>query len=254
MTEQLTTIEQAKNAYDVALAAANDALKASPVNREGYDEAIKQLKAAEDAYAKFSAEQLYEECAKLENPIVELVKRYAYPTIGHKEATNDDGVVVSCEPTEKERQVDLLKFCKMAKLDTDWQYPVSRFNQLMCLRVAKAIGVNPNDIAKTYYLKQKVREIDMGGTPTSNTQVCKLLQALINDILPNEDEDGSLIYKCNNHDVTYLDNVYAKKDAKTRLTLRVSNDSFLRRILVDIMYRLVTNSHYSVDGFKRVKA
>ena len=37
------------------------------------------------------------------------------------------------------------------------------------------------------------------------------------------------------------------------LTVRVSNDSFFRRILVDICYRLVTNSKYGVDGYKGYK-
>lgn len=37
------------------------------------------------------------------------------------------------------------------------------------------------------------------------------------------------------------------------LTVKVSNDAFFRRILVDIAYRLITNGRYDVDGYKTVK-
>lgn len=156
---------------------------------------------------------------------------------------------------EKERQIDLLAFCKRAKLDTDWQYIVSKFNQLMCLRTAKTLGFSTAEIkalTSSYYLRDLAKQIEMGATPTSNTQVCKQLQRVIDNILPNE--NGEANYKCNNYDVAYLDALYSKKSNKSRLTVRVSNDAFLRRTLVDILYRLVTGGKYGVDGYKQVKA
>ena len=182
--------------------------------------------------------------------------RYSYETIGHSEERNkDDGNrVVSVKPTTRERPVDLLAFCKRAKLDTDWQYTASKFNQLMCLRAAQELGADVKAIAKSYYLKEAVKQIDMGKTPTSNTQVCKLLQRVIDEMLPNEDADGKPIYKCNNHDVAYLDDLYGRKSSKAKLTVRVSNDNYLRRILVDIAHRLITGTMYGVDGYKEDKA
>lgn len=248
-----TPLEIAKEKYDVALKNANDAIAKKDAN--AYNEAMLALANAEDEYTKLSANAMYDEYASKENPIVEIVKAYAYKTVGHKEKRNkdDNDRVVSVDPVERERQIDLLAFCKRAKLDTDWQYVASKCNQLMCLRAATQLGVdNVKDIAKSYFLQDKAKQIEMGKTPTSNTQVCKLLQSVIDEILPNDNPDGKT-YKCNNYDVAYLDDLYGKKSGKQRITVRVSNDSFFRRILVDICYRLVTNSKYGIDGYREVK-
>lgn len=250
-----TPLELAKEKYDAAIAKANAALTAKPVDFAGYAAAMADLDAAEKEYATLAANAMYDEYAKKENPIIEVIKAYSYKTIGHKEKRNkdDNNRVVSVDPIEKDRQIDLLAFCTRAKLDTDWQYTAGRFNQLMCLRAAKELGADVKAIAKSYFLKDAVKKIEMGATPTSNTQVCKLLQRVIDEMLPNEDADGKAIYKCNNYDVRYLDDLYGKKSNKAMLTVRVSNDAFLRRILVDIAYRLITDGKYGVDGYKTIK-
>lgn len=250
-------LEIAKEKYDAAIKAANEALCKNPVDITGYNEAMSALDAAEKDYAMSAANAMYDEYAAKENPIIEIIRAYSYNTIAHREKYSDDKDapkrVVSVDPIERERQIDLLAFCKRAKLDTDWQYTASRFNQLMCLRTAKALGIDVSKIAKSYFIKDAVKKIEMGATPTSNTQVCKLLQRVLDEMLPNETDDGKTIYKCNNYDVAYLDDLYGKKSNKARITIRVSNDSFLRRILLDIAYRLVTDSKYGIDGFKQVK-
>ena len=251
------TLETARAAYDAAMKAANDAIATKTPDLVAYNKAMSDLDKAEKAYAETAAVTMYDEYAKKDNPIVEIIKAYSYVTLGHKEKLaegTDERRVIAVDPVERERQIDLLAFCKQAKLDTFWQYQASKFNQLMCLRAAKELGCDVKEIAKTYYLKDAVKKIEMGATPTSNTQVCKLLQTVIDAILPNEDEDGKTIYKVNNHDVAYLDDLYGKKSNKAKLTVRVSNDSFLRRILVDICYRLITNAKYGVDGYKVNKA
>lgn len=256
-----TAIVIAKEKYDAALKAANDALGKKPVDLLGYSAAMDELDAAEKDYATHAANALYDECAKKDNPIIEVIKAYAYETIGHREVRSkekgESNRILSVDPITKDRQIDLLAFYRRAKIDADWQYTASRFNQLMCLRAATQLGLSTTEIkkiAKSYFLQDAVKKIEMGETPTSNTQVCKLLQRVLNEMLPNETEDGKLIYKCNNYDVAYLDDLYGKKSNKARLTVKVSNDAFLRRILVDIAYRLVTGGKYGVDGYKEVKA
>ncbi len=251
-----TPLETAKEQYDVAMKKANSALIANPVDITGYAAAMTELDAAEKDYEKNVASAMYDEYAKKDNPIIEIIKAYSYVTIGHKEKRdkNEKNRIISIEPIERHKTIDLLAFCKHAKLDDEWQYTASRFNQLMCLRVAKELGADYKQIAKSYYLESKAKALAMGETPTSNTQVCKLLQRVIDEMLPNEDDDGKPIYKCNNYDVRYLDALYAKKDSKKLLTVKVSRDNLLRRFLLDVAYRLVTNGQYGVDGFKVVQA
>lgn len=250
-----TPLDEAKNAYDVALKAANDALAKSPVDLAAYNKAMHDLEEAEKSYAAIAANAMYDEYAMKDNPVIEIIKAYGFTTLRHKEeySETDKTCVIAVNPIEKEKQIDLLAFCKRAKLNTAWQYTASKFNQLMCLRAAKQLGADTELIAKSYYMKDTVKQIKMGGTPTSNTQVCKLLQRVIDEILPNKGKNGDTIYKVNNHDVAYLDDLYGRKSSKQRLTVRVSNDSIFRRILVDIAYRLISNTKYGVDGFRVVK-
>ena len=252
-----TPLEIAKAKYDAAIKAANEALGKNPVDLVAYNAAMGDLDKAEKEYASAAAEAMYAEYAAKPNPIVEIIKAYSYEVLSHQEKKSDDKDnphVIAVNPTTKRRQIDLLKFCVKAKLDTHWEFVASRVNQLMCLRAATQLGADVSKIAKSYFLRDKVKEINLGKTPTSTNQVCKLLQSVIDEILPNEDDDGKPIYKCNNHDVAYLDDLYGKKSNKARLTVRVSNDAFLRRILVDICHRLVTGGMYGVDGYREVKA
>lgn len=248
-----TPLEMAKDKYEIALKAANDALGKNPSDLVAYNAAMSDLDKAEKEYAKLAATAMYAEYAG--KPIVEIIKAYSYETLGHREKPSDDKDnprIIAVDPITKKRQIDLLAFCNHAKLDTHWELTASAVNQLMCLRAAKELGADVDKIAKSYFLKEKAREIKLGKTPTSNTQVCKLLQTVIDEILPCNDDDTP-VYKCNNYDVAYLDDLYGKKSNKNMLTVRVSNDAFFRRILVDICYRLVTNSKYGVDGYKGYK-
>lgn len=251
-----TPLVTAKEKYDAAIKAANDALGKNPVDIVAYNAAIVELDKAEKEYASAAAEAMYAEYATKPNPIVEIIKAYSYDTLGHQEKKSDDKEnprVIAVNPTTKKRQIDLLKFCSKAKLDTHWEFVASRVNQLMCLRAATQLGADVSKIAKSYFLRDKVKEINLGKTPTSTNQVCKLLQSVIDEILPNGAEEGAPVYKVNSHDVAYLDDLYGKKSGQHILTVRVSNDAFFRRILVDICYRVVTNSKYGVDGYKGYK-
>lgn len=250
-----TPLEIAKNAYDVAIKKANDALKSNPVDLVAFNAAMSDLEKSEKDYAKAAASSMYAEYAKKQNPIVEIIKAYSYDTLSHKEKRSDDKEnphVIAIDPDTRKRQIDLLAFCSVAKLDTHWELTASAVNQLMCLRTATDLGADVGKIAKSYFLRDKVKEIKLGKTPTSKNQVCKLLQSVIDEVLPS-DENGDTPYKVNSHDVAYLDDLYGKKSNKNILTIRVSNDAFFRRILVDICYRLLTGSKYGVDGYKGYK-
>ncbi len=250
-----TPIDLAKERYEANLKLANDALGENPQNLVKYNEAIVGLDEAEKDYAKCVAKAIYAEYADKPNAVVELIKLYHYDVISHKEKRSDskeNPKVIAVEPITKKRQIDLLAFCNQAKLDTTWEVYGSRCNQLMCLRIATQLGADVKKISNSYFLRDKVKEINMGKTPTSVTQCCKLLQQVIDLILPTE-EDGKSTYKVNSHDIAYLDGLYGKKSNQHILTVRVSNDAFFRRILIDICYRLVTGSKYGVDGYKGYK-
>lgn len=222
------------------------------------DVALKQL---EVDYSNEVAKTVYNECLATENPMKTAIVRYSYNVLGHKDNKEDGIVVERVLKDDRIRQIDLLKFCKYSqdikaenKLDTSWQYPIMKLNQLLCMRSAKELKFTQaqiKSIAKTFYMEKVARELDMGGTPDSNTQIGKLVQHCIDQIIFEDDGKGKNIYKVNNHDVAYLLMLYTKK-GKSALAVQVAKHDFLRRLIGDVLFRILTNGKYSLE-YKEMK-
>ena len=223
-----------------------------------------RLSKAEKEYETHLATMIYDDLLSKEDPMVEAIRRYSYITLRHrdKKSEGEKKRVIGIEIVEKERQIDLLKLCEYSKhagcgvLPDEWQYAASRLNQLLCLRAAKTLKCTDDEIAeitKTYYLKEQARKLEMGETPTSDTQICKALQIVINGIIFKDDGKGGNVYKCNNHDVAYLLGCYTKKGKKA-LSLAVAKDGFFRLVITEICLRIIENGRYTVEGYKTVKA
>ena len=255
--KRLTEIrEQALKNID----AYNKALSESDLKKMNeLDVALKQL---EIDYQNEMAKVVYQECLATENPMLSAITKYSYNVIAHKDKKEEDIVVERVLNDDKVRQIDLLKFCKYSqdikaknKLDCAWQYDVMAFNQLLCLRSAKELKFTPaqvKKIAQTYYMEELARKINLGETPDSNTQICKQLQAVVDKILFKDDGKGKNAYKVNNHDVAYMLMIYTKK-GKSALAVQVAKHDFMRRIIADVLYRIVTDGKYSLE-YKQIKA
>lgn len=253
------TLNEAKSNHEIALQKANESLSKSPIDYEGYNDAMVMVEKAEKDCKTFAEKTFYEQFSNSETPLLDVIKAFTYPIVSHKFTKSQDKEnprIISVDYVERYRQVNLLKFCKQLELNCDWQYNAMALNQLLALRTAKEIGYTEsqiNSLCKSYFLQQKAKEIKMGGTPTSNTQTCKLLQSVIDAILPEINDDGTPKYKCINKDVKYLDNAYTKMGSDP-LTIVVSKDSFLIKILANIVYRLVTDKEYIEKGYRENKA
>ena len=53
-------------------------------------------------------------------------------------------------------------------------------------------------------------------------------------------------YKVNNHDLAYFRRLYGRKGKKA-LTIAASNHTYYRRILMDILHRIVCDLKYGVE-------
>lgn len=240
LAELRTNVHTASVDYTNALEAKDmDALN-------GAEEALKE---AENEYAAEKAIQMYDEFGAEENPMIAAVTKHDYPILGHK-VLKEDGKVIGIEVIEdKERQVDLVKMCKYLKLPHNWQYKVEKFNQLLRLRAAQELKLPKADvdaISQSFYMNKLAREIDMGGTPTSNTQICKQLQEIVDDMIFVDNGKGKNTYKVNNHDVAYLLMCYTGK-GKATLAVKTQRHNVMHRLIADIEHRVVTGKSYSLE-------
>ncbi len=266
------TIEAFEKDIEARIDKCNKAIEAGDIQK--YDKAKEALSKVEDEYNAFLTNIRYGEILETEDPIKEAILNGEVDLVSHKE--NKDELtkeLISVSRTTKKRRIELLPLCLYSHrktntgkvLDTDWQYTVAKFNQLLCMRVAQNLagGNTPEEkkkaekeavhsIAVSYFMKEQAKAIDLGETPTSNRQLVKMLQSVIDAIMFEDNGNGKNKYTVNSHDVEYLLDCYTKRGSK-RLTVMVSKDNAVSKLLSDICYRLLINGIYTVDGFKKVK-
>ena len=222
-------------------------------NEAARDEALLAASTAEKDYAIVHESEVYKEIydaatAEKKNPVIEAVRAYSFTVARHKviKETGSEKIL-DVEYDTMMKRIDILKFCAVSKLNTMWQYLAQKFNQLMCLRLAKELKFTDaqlKELEKSYFLKEKVREMKMNWNPTSNTKLCAMLTEVVQAMCGDE------TLKANSHDLRYIYGAYTKRDNKERLTLKVSKDAFVRSLLADVAYRIVENAMYGINGFK----
>ena len=219
----------------------NDLAKATRIEQE--------LKETEASYAELKSVEVFTELKEKENPVREAITTHSYLVISHK-TLREDGVVKGFEIIEdKVRQIDLVKFCKFCNLDTMWQYNVERFNQLLAMRAANELKMTKAQIKKicdSFYMNDLARQIEMGGTPDSNTAICKQLQQVLDSILFEDNGKGKNVYRVNNHDVAYLLMCYTKRGKKV-LSIAVAKNAYMHRLVMDVAHRIVTGKAYDLE-------
>ena len=121
-------------------------------------------------------------------------------------------------------------------------------NKRLTVKVARSLGVGPTELRKindSYTMSELAKEIELGKTPDSNSQVIKHMQKVL-DLL---DEGCG---KVNNYDLGYVMSTYTKRNSKRALSVSCSKHTVLQTILLDVFHRVATGKEYSVD-YKRTE-
>ena len=208
-----------------------------------------RLKEAESEYANTKATAVYDELSGADEPLKAAVIRHSYYVLAHKNI-RDNGVLVRVElADDKEKQIDLVKLAKYLKLDVSWKYKVEKFNQLLCLRAAQELKLSKAEVQKicdSFYMDKLSKAVELGETPSSNTQICKQLQSIVDSMVFEDNGSGKNKYKVNNHDVAYLLMRYTQK-GKSALSVAVAKHSYLHQLIMNIEHRIILGKQYSLD-------
>ena len=222
------------------------------VNQEKkYDEADKldaEIAEKIGEYTHIVRTLCFEKCKETEDPMLTAVKMLEFKTIGVRDFTvGEDSKIPVREVIEKERRIDLLKldsFCGGIGHDKQWNHMVQKLNFLFTVKKCIDLGVDPKQVNDSYAMSEIAKQINLGKTPTSKTQILKT----VNKVLAAMIGEG---YKADSHDVNYLLDVYSKKSRKA-LTITTANHRFMRNYLAEICHRVVTGASYNVE-YKKVK-
>lgn len=170
------------------------------------------------------------------------IELHRFTTIGHKKLI-EEGRMTGVEKSERRVQVDLKKFCEVKGFDLGWFYELQALNKRLTLRVAQSIGVTAAEMKRindSYNMDKLAREVELGKTPTSDTQVVKHMQKVLDMLSPNEG-------KVNNHDLGYVMSCYTKRNNKAALRVQCSKHTMLLSLMGDVFYRIATKGVYGVD-------
>ena len=217
-----------------------------------FEEAMKLSKAIEEKvneYTSVARDDTFEACKNSADPMLTAVTLLSFVTIGTKDEQKGDDAIPVRIVVEKERAIDLFKLYKYCGekgigADPKWLYMAEQLNMLLTAQKAQDLGLDPKVVNDSFAMSNIAREIDLGKSPTSKTNILKTLQSIITAMLG----EG---YKATSHDVNFLMSAYSKKNRKA-LTITTANHKTLRGLLAEICHRIVTGKTYAVD-YKAVK-
>lgn len=207
-----------------------------------------EIQESVNEYTSIARDECFTECAAAENPMLEAITRLSFQTIGTKDTKKGDEKIPVREVIEKERAIDLLKLHKTVEggigADKNWSHLAEKLNFLLTAQKAVDLGINPKAVHDSYAMSDIAKQIDMGKTPTSKTNILKTLQTVITAMLGEE-------VKATSHDVNYLMSVYSRKNRRA-LTVTCANHKYFRGYLAEICNHIVTGNPYEVE-YKKVK-
>lgn len=217
-----------------------------------FGEAMKLSKAIEEKVNEYTSvvrDDCFEACKNSKDPMLTAVTLLSFVTIGVKDEQRGDDAIPVLIVVDKERRIDLFKLYKYCGekgigADPQWLYMAEQLNMLLTAQKAQDLGLDPKVVNDSFAMSNIAREIDLGKSPTSKTNILKTLQSIITAMLG----EG---YKATSRDVNFLMSTYSKKNRKA-LTVTTANHKTLRGLLAEICHRIVTDKPYAVD-YKGIK-
>lgn len=252
MTKEKMTLEELTTAIEGNIIAYNTAMLEERLkDAQKLDAELIELEAEYIAQRQI---EVFKELAETEKPMLQAVTIHHFNVFGHVDKVDKKEGTTTREMITRKRQIDLKRFDEFCRRSGDspahdpmWYAYVERFNQLMCMRAATELGLDPKVVADSYYVSKQAEELALGKTPTSNTKILAALQKCVDTIIYKDEKgEGKNEFKAVSHDVAYLLMVYAKK-SKNELTVATANHSVMRRLIADICNRIVTGNTYTVD-------
>lgn len=238
-----TRKEELLVAFDEKIAQVNKAC-AEGTNAE-VESRLSELASIEKEYRHFREREVFAGLMDTH----EAIQLHSFTSLGHKKIS-EEGRMIGVEKADRTVQVDLRKFCEVRGLDMGWYYELQALNKRLTLRVAESIGVTPDEmrsIEGSFDMNRLAEEIDLGRTPTSDTQVVKHMQKVLDMLSPDEG-------RVNKYDLGYVLATYSKRDKRALLRVQCSKHSVLLSLLGDVFYRVSTGGTYNVDYNRKAAA
>lgn len=241
-SDNTTTKTELREMAEALIKDYNDAVQSG-----NYEVSVKlneEIERTINEYTAIVRTECFDALKATENPMIKAVEALTYPTIRAKDTRAGEEKIPVRVLEDIDRPIDLLKLHKYVGgdgigVDKNWVHIAEKFNFLLTAQKAVDLGIDPKTISDSYAMSEISRQIDMGKTPTSKTNILKTLQSVISAMLGEE-------YKATSHDVNFLMSVYSRKNRKA-LTVSCANHRYMRQYLAEICHRIVTGGNYKLE-------
>lgn len=241
---------EAQNELEEEIKAYNAAVRAK--NLDDMNKHNTACVAAKNRYNENARTMFYAECCNEVDPLLAAVKLHSYKGISFRDAKEKDCDLVIRKSTEPEYFVQLASFKKWAETalghtigaNEKWLVMIEKFAQLITFYAAQEIGIDPKMIADTYAIRSIAREIELGKTPTSKTQIQKQLQEVVTAMIGEGDEE--LNFKVTTHDAAFIRLLFAKKSRRA-LTVAASSAKEMTALVAQVCHRVATGEDYRIE-------
>lgn len=244
--KKITTKAELRAKAEELVLAYNDAVQNGDFNTATKLNA--EIEQAVNEYTSIAREECFAELAATDDPMLAAVKRLSFMTIRAKDTKVGDEKIPVRVIEDSEKAIDLLKLHKAVKggigKDEKWAAMIEKLNFLMTAQKAVDLGIDPKAVNDSYAMSDIARQIDMGKTPTSKTNILKTVQAIVTAMIGEE-------YKAVSHDVNFLMSVYSRKNRKA-LTVSCANHKYMRQYMMEICHRIVEGKSYALD-YKQIR-
>ena len=216
------------------------------VQSGSFEESMKvdeEMEQVVNEYTSLARKECFEAIKATENPMIEAVKLLTFQTIRARDTKQGEEKVPVRVIEDIDRPIDLLKLHKETDggigADKNWAYKVEKLNFLLTAQKAKDLGINPKEVNDSFAMTDIAKQIDMGKTPTSKTNILKTLNVVIQAMIGEE-------YKAVSHDVNVLMSIFSRKN-RAALTVSCANHKYMRQYCAEICHRIVMDESYKID-------
>lgn len=228
-----------------------------------------ELKAAVADAKKDKKTEVYGVLERNTNPMLEAARmhHFEYPAYVF---TKEDGEVTGVEPATKSANISPVEFgnrlikesesksCKyertgVCKSGHSWEYRSEKLAYLLTYRTIKKLGGTPTDIEefkRSYAIRDLAAREKMGETPTSNSQIIKLLQSIIDMLVFVANDKGENAIKANGKDVEFLLAMFEKAGRGVGV-VEVLKGNKIKDYIFTVCHMIITGKAYEVKYAKK---
>lgn len=233
----------------------NEEMRKKDARVDDLDTIEAELKAECEKARKAKTNEVYNRLMKEENPMLEAIRAFSFSIPSYKE-TKVEGVRTGLEEAERNVTINpvdftdyLMKAQKGPNGGKSWVYKTDKLGMLLAYRVLKEVGGDGKALKAlkdNYYIKEAARQEALGETPTSNSQLVKLMQTIIDAMVFVPDEKGNNQVKARVCDANFL-MALLSSHGRGAGALKVLKGAKIASYIFECCHMIVTGKPYEVQ-------